>query len=245
MDDAKVASFNGSLEGALLWLHDYLLEEYLNANQDVLPISKNLSKYESFYEEIRGLLSTIYLYWQGEWLAVVVQETKELQALAALDFDLSFDIAPDRATDYSQTRTGELIKWIDTYTQQEVQKIVRSSLAEGWTQQKLTQEIYSQFSQFSARRSKLIARQETALALSGGKYNQFLENAKAFNTVGWKRAHTQQDGKVREDHLDNQRAWRIPANEPFPGTLNMHDPFGYNCRCVTELRLFLPNELGL
>ena len=241
-DDPKVEELFEELQDAVLNYQEEVLEEVLKQYETQTDLFK-IQDEETFFEAIANLLESIYLYGQWVWLKLVNDETKELQALASLDFNLSFDIEPTRAKEYAQTQTGALIKNIDTTTQAEVQKIVTASINEWRTQQKLAQEINDNFAQFNAYRSKLIARQETSLALWGWKYNQFQESAKAYMSPGYKKAYSQQDSKVREEHKANEDAGRIPANEPFPGTWDMHEPFGFNCRCVVTYRVFLPDSL--
>lgn len=234
-------------------LYEKLRDEIFNYQEEVLiEVLKGywtqtdlfkLQDQETFFDLISNLLESVYLYWQWIWLKFVKDQTKELEAIASLDFNLSFDISPVFAKEYSILQTWSLIKNIDNNTQAEIQKIVTSSINEWRTQSKLAQVINDSFGQFNKVRSELIARQETAMALWWGKYTQFVESSKNYNSTWYKIAYTQQDWQVREDHRKNADAWRIPANEEFPGTWWMYEPFWYRCRCVCWYRIFLPSNI--
>lgn len=241
-DDPKVEGLYEDLQWVLTLYHNNVLQEVLKQYETQTELAKTETQ-DSFFDAIAELLESIYLYWQWIGMKLVKDETKELEAIASLDFNLSFNIEPIRAKEYAQFQAWALIKNIDDATQSEVQTIVTQSINEWRTQKKLAQEIDKKFSQYNSWRSKLIARQETSLALWGWKYKQFTESAKAYNTPWYKKAYTQQDEKVRPEHTDNAEAWRIQANEEFPWTWWMHEPFWYNCRCVVTYRVFLPDSL--
>lgn len=228
------------IEKAVFDYQEVLLHQVLKTYETQTDLFKT-EEQETFFDLIANLLESVYLYGQWVWLKYVKAETKELEAIAALDFNLSFDINPIFAKDYAQVQTWALIKNIDDHTQAEVQKIVTASINQWRTQSKLAQVINDSFTQYNKVRSELIAQQETALALWWWKYNQFVESSKAYNTPWYKIAYTQQDSLVRDDHSLNADAWRIPANEPFPWTWDMHEPFGFRCRCACWYRMFLPS----
>lgn len=241
-DDKEVNDLFEKLGTKIFNYQEEILVEMLSTYNNVYAIQK-LQAFDDFFDEISKIIQSVYLYGQGIGLSIVKKETKELEVLGQLDFNVSFDIQPTYALEYANKQTGALISNIDANTQSQVQKIVTQSINEGRTQQKLSEVIYDSFSQFNKVRSALIARQETSLALGGGKYDQFVESAKNYNQVGRKRTFTQQDAKVREEHRVNADAGRIPANQPYPGTQTMYPPHDYNCRCSDEYRVFLPNEL--
>lgn len=242
LDDKEVLSLEAKLESALIDYHDAIMLDVLDSYAGYMPLNKTIDT-TSFFGTISSLLESIYLYGQNISLKVFKKETKDNPILASLDFWLSFDIAPDFAVSYAQTQWGALIKNIDEVTQQEVQAIVVKSIQEWWTQQLLAQTIKDNFAEYNGVRSKLIARQETALALWGGQYNQFMESAKQYNQVWWKRTYTQADNAVRATHQENADAWRIPADQEYPWTGTMYAPHDYNCRCSNDFRVFLPDEL--
>lgn len=230
-----------NLASAIYDYHNEILEQSLKTDYSDLFKTVEGEKVTSFFDIIAGLLEKIYILWQEIGLGIVKDETKLIEAVAVLDFGLSFEIAPNRAVTYAKAQAGELVKNVSDNIKKEISNIVAKSL-QGWrTQNELATVIYNSFWQFNAVRSKLIARQETALALSWGKYNQFVESATKYNTTGRKRAITQKDGKVRPEHVANEDAGRIPADQPFPWTNTLHDPHDYNCRCVTDLRVFKPD----
>lgn len=240
-DDKEVNKLYKAISKAVEEYQDALLLELLQ-DYPLVSIEKTTGILDNFFDSIKGLLEWVYLYWQKVWLWYVKKETKELEVLAWLDFDLSFDIAPTRADEYAKRQAGVLISNVNETTRAKVAEIVWKSINAWRTQNKLSQEIFEQFGQFSQVRAELIARQETALALWWWKYDQFIESSKNYQTTGYKKAYTQEDVNVRPEHQANADAWRIPANEEFPWTWSMHEPFDFNCRCVVAYRMFLPIE---
>lgn len=195
----------------------------------------------TFYNQVADVLWKLFLIGQQYEQASVKEEIKQLEALASLDFDLSFTIDTTPATNYASVRAGELIKWVDESIKLEMQNIIQKSLNDWRTQQYLAEYIYDKFSQYNETRSALIAKQETNLAIAWWRYEQFEQEKVKFNADGRKKAYTQDDDNVRESHRANADAGWILATELFPWTGSMHDPFGYNCRCRVTYRIFLPS----
>lgn len=80
----------------------------------------------------------------------------------------------------------------------------------------------------SKHRALVIARTETASAMSEGSYITYKENG-----VELKRVVTAGDERVRETHRTNAGAGAIPVDQPFPGTGEMYPGESeIMCRCA-------------
>lgn len=240
-DDPELVKLQEELGVVVLdFMDDFLFENIDNFWEDI-PLTKTL--FSDFLQGVSNVLQKIYIFGQKQVVKNASEEVKASEAIAQLATDVSFDVAPDHAVQYAEYQAWLLVTNFSESAQKKLQEIVTSSINEGWTRSELASVIKREWSDFSSTRATLIARQETAMALGAWKYKQFQESASQFWQNWRKRAQTTQDDKVRPEHKANEDAWWIPYNETFPWTWSMHEPFGFNCRCVTSYRFFLPDEL--
>lgn len=236
--DDKLKQYFDKLTKKLSKVYLSKLEEYL-INAEQVPLAK--TAIDDLWEWIKKLLGSVYGYWQKVITDQVKQETKDLIPLLDLDSSISFAISTDPAANYAEQRAGELIKWINDGVKKEMERLVSDAIKQGRTQTKLKEEIMTKFDQFTTTRSALIARQEVALAHWGGRYTEFTKQARNFGSTWFKRAVTQRDDKVRPGHQENADAWRIPADQSFPGTGWLYEPFSFNCRCKVNYLVYKPD----
>lgn len=152
----------------------------------------------------------------------------------------SFDINNIYSKNYSENRAGELMRGVAETTRKEV----RSIFAEGWQNsnslKEISEKIQEKFAGFASWRADLIAMQETSFAYEVGRADQFAKLSKDTGITGWKRSQSQGDDTVRATHRQNELDGWISNDEEFSGTLTMHAPHGFRCRCVVVRRLLEP-----
>ena len=77
--------------------------------------------------------------------------------------DAMVHLANEKAKDWAAAHAGDLIKNFADATKEDLEKTVRQALAEGWSNDKLADELHESWS-FSSKRAEVIARTETAFA---------------------------------------------------------------------------------
>lgn len=228
------------LKAKMVELFGYQLKDALQNVDGLVLLEKEIpiQVEEEIVEDVERILQNVYIVGQDLILSAVLQELKDL----SIDLQTAISITDEFALDYAVTRGGELISQVTETTRKQVGALVEKALKEGRSKKYLANEIYKKFDQYNEVRSALIAQQEIALAYGSSKSEQFQDFAGRFNQQGRKRSQSQNDAKVRPEHYDAQLEGRIPANQPFNSTGTMHEPHGYNCRCVVAYRLFKPSE---
>ena len=159
-------------------------------------------------------------------------EVYEKGVLAAADQlqqhadDAMVNLANEKGIDWALDHAGDLIKDFENATKDDISSIVGNALEEGWSNDRLANELSESWS-FSATRAEVIARTETAFADVQGNVALYRE---AGVTQGqWIAADT--DPCDECDGLDGQSV--DMASGPFP-------PAHPNCRC--DVVPVLPDE---
>lgn len=149
------------------------------------------------------------------------------------DLGIALDISEkirERATQWAESHTADLVKVdgdesIVTATQAGIESLVTKSLKEGWSSQKLADEIEESYG-FSEERSVKIAVTEMARADSMGTLDGWKESGvvttKFWSTVG--------DDMVEEECEANEAQGYIPLDEEFQSG-DEGPPSHPNCRC--------------
>lgn len=143
--------------------------------------------------------------------------------------------------EYAKTRAGDLIKDIDETSKRRMQTLIAEALEKNFSKKEMRDAIMREFGEYGKVRATLIAQQETAMAHEYAQDKEFREIADEMGLVGWKRSHSQGDGKVRATHRQNELDGWIENNILFSGTGTMYAPHGFRCRCVTMRRLIEPS----
>lgn len=225
------------LQSSINWLYTHIINEEIEI-VDKIYISKDVIS--DFLLIIKDILEGIYINWQ---LFMKDQLDSQIIGPTLLWFDsVTFDISTTNAKQYAELRAWDLVSGINENGKAEIKWLVDKAIHEWWTKAELTSQIQDTFDNFTKSRSELIAQQEVALAHWGGKFTQFKETCSLYWITWWKKAYTESDDKVRATHIVNADAWWIPADQEFPWTWSMHEPFGYNCRCRTVYRMFKPED---
>lgn len=176
--------------------------------------------------------------------AALVSGSKAM--LAALGYDLSFDLTNPRAVAYLKAHGAELVKKIDETTRADIKHIVEYGIENGWSYSKTAQAIQRQFRgyydagswwNFDAprpqghidSRAHLIAVTEAGEAYEAGNYAVIqdltdggLEMEKAWSTM--------KDDRVSQGCRDNEAEGWIPADQEHQSG-HMHPLRFPGCRC--------------
>ena len=147
------------------------------------------------------------------------------------------------AIKYAEKHSAELIKQIDETTKNEMKDLITESLKNSLSINRIAEKIKDKFDKYSVYRASLIAQMETAIAYSQATRRQNDIFTKKLWIVGWKRAVTQKDSRVRQSHLENEAEGWIPKNQVFSSG-DDNAPFGFFCRCRVDYSLVNP-ESGL
>ncbi len=144
-----------------------------------------------------------------------------------------------QAIAWAGKRAAKMVTEIDQETRDVLRGIITDGIKEKRGIDGLARDIRRQFrdwersEEMPVYRSRLIARTETATALSQGSF----ERGKDMG-VKYKSWLTRGDDKVRPAHLENEAAGVIPWDEPFPdGSLAPPGADPFNCRCTLVPRL--------
>lgn len=143
------------------------------------------------------------------------------------------------AIKYAEKHSAELIKQIDETTKNEMKDLIAESLKNSLSINRIAEKIKDKFDKYSVYRASLIAQMETAIAYSQATRKQNDIFTKKLWIVGWKRAVTQKDSRVRQSHLENEAEGWIPKNQFF-SSWDDNAPFGFFCRCRVDYSLVNP-----
>ena len=159
------------------------------------------------------------------------------QLLAETGFEIDFDLDHPRAVEYLEKHAAEAVTQINDTTRDRIGNIVTQGLDEGWSYQKMADEIENRFEEFAVgrpqehirSRAEHVAVTETANAyesglneVAGEMKKQGLEMEKYWENVG--------DNKVSDGCQENTNAGWIPYDESFPSG-DQHSPRFPGCRC--------------
>lgn len=145
------------------------------------------------------------------------------------------------AIKYAEKHSAELIKQIDETTKNEMKDLITESLKNSLSINRIAEKIKDKFDKYSVYRASLIAQMETAIAYSQATRRQNDIFTKKLWIVGWKRAVTQKDSRVRQSHLENEAEGWIPKNQVFSSG-DDNAPFGFFCRCRVDYSLVNPES---
>lgn len=130
------------------------------------------------------------------------------------------------AINFANEHAARLVKEIDLETRDRLAKTISDAIKEKRGIDGLARDIRNEFDDMGKVRSKLIARTETANALSSGSQERMI----AMGVTG-KRWITVGDSLVSDECRANEAEGAIPADEIFSGGVQ-HPPQHPNCRCV-------------
>lgn len=169
-----------------------------------------------------------------------------LDALALGGADLLVDVDPDqllgvvfgldnpRAVEYARQRAAELVTLIDATTRDRLNTLLTHAIDQGWSYNRIADNITELFDDFSAGRAQRIAVYEIRDAYEGGNYlaaqqlqAEGLAMEKSWLTAG--------DAKVRPEHRENgAQSWIALDNEFSSG--HLRPPTDPGCRCTLLIR---------
>ncbi len=218
------------------------MAKYFNDLADAFPYSKleaiyNRNVKESLSTDTRGILdpllasfddqlevfasghlSTIYISGQAEM--ITWGKTKA-------GIPIAYEGPPiSQAVDWAAKRGAQLVTEMDDTTKARLARVIADGIENKRGIPGLSREIRSTFDDMSKFRSQLIARTETANALS----NASLDNMEDMGIDG-KEWVTAGDSDVSDECLANEAQGMIPRDESFTSGV-MAPPQHPNCRCT-------------
>lgn len=208
--------------------------KYINSLNNYVELKK-IDDEEKIKQEIENLLKQIYLLW-------LIESSKEI------DFDLfrywytpeSMIINNEKAVNYAKNNSW-FFSWVNETTAKEIWEIISDWIKKGDSIQTISIAIQSKFTNYSLYRASLIAQNEVSKAYSSAVREQHDYYTEKIWIIGWKRAVTQKDSKVRPSHKINENEWWIPKNQPYSWTWDMQAPYWIFCRCHDEYSLVNPD----
>lgn len=205
-------------------------------NLDEMPELRKTEENE-FLEEIQALLTKAYLLWQTE------EHMRIADNLSMYGYKMpETETSILDAQKYAELHAWELIKWINETTKNEINTIISLGLLGGQSKYEIAEQIKNTFDWFSLYRANLITHMEVTTAYNKASRSTNDKLTKELWVIGWKRALTQKDDKVRNKHKENEKAGWIPKNQKYPmETLNDFPPFDFNCRCSEVFSVVNPN----
>lgn len=178
--------------------------------------------------------------WDWDWWHKYSDEViDELQIVFSLGFKEQFPQAGERvlqslAGDFAERRAAQLLKVdgdlnLADATRRRVRELTARTVREGESLQTLARSLREDLA-FSRSRADMVARTETAEALSEGGHQAAVQQGR-----DEKRWVTQGDDRVEADCLANEAAGWIPIDDLFP-TGKFRTPQHVRCRCKTSWR---------
>ncbi len=173
---------------------------------------------EQIEAELSGQLAEIYVSGQAEMIT-----WGKTQA----GIPIAFEGPPiSQAVDWAAKRGAELVTGMDATTKERLARVIADGIQNKRGIPSLSREIRSTFADMTRFRSQLIARTETANALSTAS----IDNMKAMGIDG-KQWVTAGDSDVSEECEANEAQGVIPRGEAFTSG-PMAPPQHPNCRCA-------------
>jgi len=173
---------------------------------------------EEITAELSGQLAEIYVSGQAEMIT-----WGKTQA----GVPIAYEGPPiSQAVDWAATRSARLVTEMDATTKDRLARVIADGIQNKRGVPGLSREIRSTFSDMTRYRSQLIARTETANALS----QTSLDNMKAMGIDG-KQWVTAGDSDVSEECEGNEAQGIIPRGDVFSGGVAA-PPQHPNCRCT-------------
>lgn len=211
---------------------------------DLLNIEKGVHR-----ERARELASQIDLDWSDlvDDVEPRLAEVAVAAGMGALDqvdglTEVAMKAMRKRAEEWAHDRAAEMVgmKWVDDElvpnpnakwqitetTRDALRSLTEDALEEGWSAQRLADEMESAAS-FGSDRAFMVARTEMAKADSEGAMIGYKESG----LVSGKEWQTAEDDKVSPECVECQEAGVIPLDQAFPSGV-MSPPNHPNCRCV-------------
>ncbi|KKL54484.1 hypothetical protein LCGC14_2264960 [marine sediment metagenome] len=185
----------------------------------------NLDPFLAFFGEnieaqVSGQLAEIYVSGQAEMIT-----WGKTQA----GIPIAYEGPPvSQAVDWAAKRGARLVTEMDTTTKDRLARVIADGIQNKRGIPGLSREIRSTFADMSKFRSQLIARTETAEALSTAS----LDNMKGMGIDG-KEWITAGDSDVTDECLANEGQGVIPRDEAFTSGV-MAPPEHPNCRCTVS-----------
>jgi len=173
---------------------------------------------EEITAELSGQLAEIYVSGQAEMIT-----WGKTQA----GVPIAFEGPPiSQAVDWAAARSARLVTEMDATTKDRLARVIADGIQNKRGVPGLSREIRSTFADMTRYRSQLIARTETANALS----QTSLDNMKAMGIDG-KQWVTAGDSDVSEECEGNEAQGVIPRGDVFSGGVGA-PPQHPNCRCT-------------
>ena len=180
-----------------------------------------LASFDDMIEvELSGQLSEIYVSGQAEMIT---------WGKTRAGIPIAYEGPPiSQAVDWAATRSARLVTEMDATTKARLARVIADGIQNKRGIPGLSREIRNTFSDMSRYRSQLIARTETANALS----QTSLDNMKGMGIDG-KQWITAGDSDVSEECEANEAQGVIPVGETF--TSGVDAPSQHpNCRCAVS-----------
>ena len=187
---------------------------------DIEPIlDKVLSHFsKDIQAEIAGLLSEVYISGQAEM--ITYGKTK-------LGIPIAYEGPPiSKAIDWAEKHGAQLVKGLDEETKKRLAHTISQGIENKRGIPGLSRDIRKTFADMSKYRSELIARTETANALSTAS----LDNMKDMGIEG-KEWVTAGDSDVSDECLGNEAQGVIPVGDAFSSGASA-PPEHPDCRCA-------------
>ncbi len=220
------------------------LAKYFKTLGDAFPYAKLASIYnsnvkESLGSDTRGILDpllaafdeTIEVELSGQLAEIYTSGQAEMITWGKTKggIPIAYEGPPiSQAVDWAATRGARLVTEMDTTTKDRLARVIADGIQNKRGIPDLSREIRSTFDDMSKFRSELIARTETAEALSTAS----LDNMKGMGIDG-KEWVTVGDSDVSDECLANEGQGVIPRDKAFTSGV-MAPPQHPNCRCAVS-----------
>jgi hypothetical protein len=197
-------------------------------------------------EEIRRILQQIQPYIEKGLKVELITNLDIVMAKAVrhsfdsfgfAEMDISFALANPRAIGFLERHAAELVTNIDETTRSMIAKIVRKGVEEGYSYNKVAEQISSRFTQFRVgkpqlhieSRAHLVAVTENRMAYEAGNMEagQFMKRQGLSMEKYWMNSG---DDRVSDGCLENSAAGWIDIDEAFPSGDDTSPRFP-GCRC--------------
>lgn len=204
-------------------------------DQQIDYISKAITSKKGYREQ---LLIAIFGIDDEKWgvqielLSVLVRRYGERvakkaseDAIKELDLELEFNNRHPLYLQWIENFSAREVTNVDSTTRANIKQIISDAVDEGLGRDAVARKLREAYSEFSPRRSKLIANNEVAESYANGNLIMYQRA-----NVKYKRWWTTNDLKVSVGCQDNQDEGIIPLNQAFRSG-HMVPPRHPNCRC--------------
>lgn len=219
-----------------------MLAKYFNDMGNAFPYGKlagiyNRNVKESLGSDTRGILDPLLAAFDKKIEAEVSGQLAEVYVSGQAEMvtwgktkggiPIAYEGPPiSQAVDFAKKRGAQLVTQMDTTTKERLARVISDGIQNKRGIPGLSKEIRNTFTDMSKYRSQLIARTETANALSTASLDNMVDmgiDGKEWVTAG--------DSDVSDECLANEAQGVIPVNDSFTSGV-MAPPQHPNCRCT-------------